>query len=151
MTQFAYVAKEVWDMAEPGLWHHPYGFGTLGYAMPAAIGGKVGLPDQPVVAIAGDYGLQYTIQELGTAVELGLPLPILVWDNGKLKEIEESMVRSQIAPNAVVARNPDFLRLAEAYGAHAVRPDTLSGLQAAVTAALAADRPTLIHMTPGMA
>lgn len=151
MTQFAYVAKEVWDMAEPGLWHHPYGFGTLGYAMPAAIGGKVGLPDDPVVAIAGDYGLQYTIQELGTAVELGLPLPILVWDNGKLKEIEESMVRSQIAPNAVVARNPDFLRLAEAYGAHAVRPGTLDGLQAAVRAALAADRPTLIHMTPDMA
>ena len=151
MTQFAYVAKEVWDMAEPGLWHHPYGFGTLGYAMPAAIGGKVGLPGDPVVAIAGDYGLQYTIQELGTALELGLPLPILVWDNGKLKEIEESMVRSQIAPNAVVARNPDFLRLAEAYGAHAVRPGSLAALQAAVTAALAADRPTLIHMTPDMA
>ena len=84
-------------------------------------------------------------------MELGLPLPILVWDNGKLKEIEESMVRSQIAPNAVVARNPDFLRLAEAYGAHAVRPGSVAALQAAVTAALAAGRPTLIHMTPDMA
>ena len=42
MTQFAYAAKEVWDMARPGHWHHPTGFGTLGYALPAAIGGAMG-------------------------------------------------------------------------------------------------------------
>ena len=151
MTQFAYAAKEIWDLDAPGLWHHPFGFGTLGYALPAAIGGKIGLPDTPVIAIAGDYGLQYTIQELGTAVELGLALPILVWDNGKLKEIEECMVRSQIAPNAVIARNPDFVALAKAYGAHATKPATLEALARDVTAALVADRPTLIHMTPALA
>jgi len=150
MTQFAYVAKEVWDLPEPGLWHHPFGFGTLGYALPAAIGGKVGLPDVPVVAIAGDYGLQYTIQELGTAVELGRPLPILLWDNGKLKEIEDSMLRSQIAPNAVVARNPDFGALARAWGAAAAEPDSLDALAGAVRAALAHPGPTLIRMTPAM-
>ena len=54
MTQFAYVAKEVVDLKLPGRWHHPYGFGTLGYALPAAIGGKVADPDSPVLAIAGD-------------------------------------------------------------------------------------------------
>lgn len=151
MTQFAYVAKEVWDMPEPGLWHHPFGFGTLGYALPAAIGGKVGLAERPVIAIAGDYGFQYTIQELGTAVELGLPLPILLWDNGKLKEIEESMQRAQIAPNAVIARNPDFTALARAYGARAERPETLAGLCDAVSSALRADGPTLIHMTSALA
>lgn len=151
MTQFAYVATEIWDMATPGRWHHPFGYGTLGYALPAAIGGKVGTPNGPVVAIAGDYGFQYTVQELGTAVELGLALPILLWDNGKLKEIEDSMVRSQIAPNAVIAQNPDFCKLAEAYGAYAVRPASLAELATAVRAALAADRPTLIHMTPDMA
>jgi len=150
MTQFAYVATEIWDLAEPGRWHHPFGFGTLGYALPAAIGGKIGLPGEPVVAIAGDYGFQYTVQELGTAVELGLSLPILLWDNGKLKEIEESMIRSQIAPNAVIARNPDFCKLAEAYGAHAARPASLADLADAVRTAFAADRPTLIHMTPDM-
>ncbi len=151
MTQFAYVAVEVWDMETPGLWHHPFGFGTLGYALPAAIGGKVGLPDRPVVAILGDYGLQYTLPELGTAVELGLALPILVWDNGALGEIRDGMVRSQIAPNAVVARNPDFLALARAYGARAAEPATPKALAAEVKAALAADRPTLIRMTPGLA
>ena len=51
MTQFAYAAKEVYPMDRPNHWHHPYGFGTLGYALPAAIGGKVGVGEQPVVAI----------------------------------------------------------------------------------------------------
>ncbi|MCK0149083.1 5-guanidino-2-oxopentanoate decarboxylase [Marivita sp. S6314] len=148
MTQFAYAAKEVWDMPRPGHWHHPFGFGTLGYAMPAAIGGAVARPGLPTLAIAGDYGLQYTLQELGTAVELGLSLPILVWDNGKLGEIEDSMVRSQIAPNAVVARNPDFLALANAYGALAVQPDTLEAMQDAVLQAFDAPVPTVIRVTP---
>ena len=96
---------------------HPSGFGTLGYAPPAAIGGAVGRPGMATLATAGDYGFQCTVQELATAVELGLSLPILLWDNGKLGEIEDSMVRAQIAPNAVVQRNPDVLKLAEAYGA----------------------------------
>lgn len=151
MTRFAYTAKEVWDMPAPGLWHHPFGFGTLGYALPAAIGGKVGRPGAPVVAIAGDYGLQYTVQELATAVELRLPLPILLWDNGKLGEIEASMERAQIAPNAVTLRNPDFLALARAYGAFAVEPRSLADLCDAATRALSASAPTLIRMTPGLA
>ena len=150
MTQFAYVAKEVWPMARPGHWHHPTGFGTLGYALPAAIGGAVARRGKPTVCIAGDYGFQYTVQELGTAVELGLSLPILLWDNSKLKEIEDSMVRAQIAPNAVIAHNPDFCALARAYGAHAEAPATPEALQDAVRAALVADRPTLIHMTAAL-
>ncbi len=150
MTQFAYSAKEVVDMPAPGLWHHPFGFGTLGYALPAAIGGKVGRPGAPVVAIAGDYGLQYTLPELATAVELGLPLPVLIWDNGKLKEIEESMERAQIAPAAVTIRNPDFAALARAYGAFFAAPASLGELEGAVLEAFAARGPTLIRMTPGL-
>ncbi|MBV2358193.1 5-guanidino-2-oxopentanoate decarboxylase [Thalassococcus sp. CAU 1522] len=150
MTQFAYAAKEIWDMSRPGHWHHPYGFGTLGYALPAAIGGAVARPGTPTLAILGDYGFQYTVQELGTAVELGLPLPILIWDNGKLAEIEESMIRSQIAPNAVVARNPDFCALARAYGARAAQPGTLVEMQAALREAFEASVPTVIRVTPGI-
>ncbi|MCC1494074.1 5-guanidino-2-oxopentanoate decarboxylase [Cognatishimia sp. F0-27] len=150
MTQFAYAAKEIWDMPRPGHWHHPYGFGTLGYALPAAIGGAVARPGLPTVAILGDYGLQYTLPELGTAVELGLSLPILVWDNAELGEIKDAMIRAQIAPNAVVARNPDFIALAEAYGAKACTPETLQALARALSDALEAGRPTLIRMTPAL-
>lgn len=150
MTQFAYVSNEVWEMTRPGHWHHPSGFGTLGYAMPAAIGGAVARKGKPTVAIAGDYGFQYTVQELGAAVELGLPLPILLWDNGKLKEIEDSMVGAQIAPNSVIAHNPDFVALAKAYGANGVQPRSLKALQDELLKAFEADKPTLIYMTGDM-
>ncbi|WP_420558624.1 5-guanidino-2-oxopentanoate decarboxylase [Roseovarius sp.] len=150
MTQFAYAAKEVWPMDRPGHWHHPFGYGTLGYGMPAAIGGAIAREGKPTLAICGDSGFQYTLQELGTAVEHGLPLPIILWDNGKLKEIEDAMIRSQIAPNAVVARNPDFCALAQAYGAHAVQPGSLEDMGRAVRGAFDADRPTLIHVKAGI-
>ncbi|WP_298846091.1 thiamine pyrophosphate-binding protein [uncultured Ruegeria sp.] len=148
MTQIAYVAKEVWDMAFPHHWHHPTGFGTLGYGLPAGIGGAVARHGKPTAVIAGDYGFQYTMQELGVAVELGLSLPIILWDNGKLKEIEDSMVRSQIAPNAVMAHNPDFCKLAEAFGALSSSPSNVTEMQSAVRAAFDAPVPTLIHVTP---
>ena len=151
MTQFAYSSKEVWDMPRPGHWHHPSGFGTLGYGMPAAIGGAMARRGVgPTVAIAGDYGFQYTVQELGAAVEMNLPLPILLWDNGKLKEIEDSMIRAQIAPNAVIAHNPDFVALARAYGAAATAPQSLGELQSALLDAFRSDGPTLIYMTGDM-
>ncbi len=155
MTQFAYAAKEVYPMECPGHWHHPYGFGTLGYALPAAIGGcigrQVGDTYGPTIAILGDYGFQYTVQELAVAVELALPLPIIIWDNGKLGEIEDSMVRAQIAPNAVVQRNPDFCKLAEAYGAAAVQPADLDAFAQAVRTALATSGPTIIHVKSDIA
>jgi acetolactate synthase-1/2/3 large subunit/5-guanidino-2-oxopentanoate decarboxylase len=150
MTQFAYAGKEFWDMERPGHWHHPCGFGTLGYALPAGIGGAAARRGLPTAVFAGDYGFQYTVQELGTAVELGQPLPIFLWDNGKLKEIEDSMVGAQIAPNAVIAHNPDFVALARAYGAAAVAPQSLKELQDEAVKALSTDGPTLIYMTPAM-
>ena len=151
MTQFAYGAKELWPMRRPGHWHHPSGFGTLGYGLPAAIGGKIGRPDLPVLAIAGDYGFQYTLPELAVAVERALPLPILLWDNGKLGEIEDSMVRAQIAPGAASLRNPDFPALARAFGAQAREPENLPGLVEAIRAGFATPGPTLIRVTPGIA
>lgn len=151
MTQFAYAAKEFWDMDLPGHWHHPSGFGTLGYALPAAIGGAIARNGKPTVAIAGDYGFQYTLQELATAVELGLSLPIILWDNGKLGAIEDSMVQAQIAPNAVIQRNPDFLKLADAYGARSAEPKSLTELPDILKAAFKAGVPTLIRLTPDLA
>ena len=99
------------------------------------------------MAIAGDYGFQYTLQELMVAVELNLCLPIIIWDNGKLGEIEDSMVHAQIAPNAVVQKNPDFVKLADAYGCATAAPKSFVDLKAAVIKALGADGPTVIHVT----
>ncbi|MDE2385684.1 MAG: 5-guanidino-2-oxopentanoate decarboxylase [Alphaproteobacteria bacterium] len=151
MTQIAYAANEVFAMFEPRTWIHPVGFGTLGFALPAAIGAKIGVREKPVVALAGDYGFQYTINELGTAVEHKLPLPILLWNNDALGQIRDNMVDAGIQPNAVTLLNPDFQMLARAYGAKAEKPADLKALAAAIKAALKADGPTLIEMTPGMA
>ena len=150
MTQIAYAANEVFPVSRPRSWLHPVGFGTLGFALPAGIGAKFGVGDRPVAVMIGDYGLQYTINELGTAAEHKLPLVILMWNNDALGQIRDDMVNKGIQPNAVTLRNPDFQMLARAYGLAAAKPQSLAALSAAIAAALAADGPSLIEMTPRM-
>ncbi len=150
MTQIAYAANEIFPMYNPRTWLHPSGFGTLGFALPVAIGAKFGVGEKPVAALAGDYGLQYTLNELGTAVEHKLPLPILLWNNDSLGQIRDNMVEAGIQPNAVTLMNPDFQMLAKSYGARAERPENLKALAVIIKAALKADGPTLIEMTPRM-
>jgi thiamine pyrophosphate-dependent acetolactate synthase large subunit-like protein len=150
MTQIAYAANEIFPIDRPGLWLHPVGFGTLGYALPAAVGAKVGRPEAPVALLVGDYGLQYTLSELGTAAELGQPLVVLLWNNDSLGQIWDGMVRAGIQPNAVWARNPDFQLLARAYSCAAEKPGNLDELVAAIKRALAARTPSVIEMTPAM-
>lgn len=151
MTQIAYLANSIFPVYAPHTWIHPVGFGTLGFALPAGIGAKFGVGKTPVAVMIGDYGLQYTINELGTAVEHGLPLVILVWNNDRLGAIHDNMVSHGIQPNAMLLRNPDFQMLARAYGCRAEKPAGLAGLAAAIREALVADGPTVIEMTPRMA
>jgi 5-guanidino-2-oxopentanoate decarboxylase len=150
MTQIAYAANEIFPMYHPRTWLHPHGFGTLGFGLPAAIGAKFGVDKTPVAVLVGDYGFQYTLNELGTAVEHKLPLVILLWNNDALAQIRDNMVDAGIQPNAVTLQNPDFQMLARAYGARAERPENLKALGVAIAAALKADGPTLIEMTPRM-
>jgi thiamine pyrophosphate-dependent acetolactate synthase large subunit-like protein len=150
MTQIAYLANQVFEVYEPRTWLHPVGFGTLGFALPAGIGAKFGRPDTPVAVMIGDYGFQYTLNELGTAVEHRLPVVILLWNNDQLGAIHDNMVQNAIQPNAVNLRNPDFQMLARAYGCNAERPASLAALRTAIHAALVAEGPTLIEMRPSM-
>ncbi|MBL8894762.1 MAG: 5-guanidino-2-oxopentanoate decarboxylase [Rhizobiales bacterium] len=150
MTQIAYAANEIFPIDHPRRWIHPVGFGTLGFALPAGIGAKFGKPDTPVAVMIGDYGIQYTINELGTAAEHKLPLIILMWNNDALGQIRDDMVWKGIQPNAVTLKNPDFQMLAKAYDCVAEKPGSLAALSLAIKRALTADRPTLIEMTPRM-
>ncbi len=150
MTQIAYVANEAFPVYEPRTWIHPVGFGTLGFALPAGIGAKFGRPDRPVAVMIGDYGLQYTLNELGTAAEHKLPIIILLWNNESLGAIYDNMVNAGMQPNAVMLKNPDFQALARAYGCNAAKPASLKALAEAIKAALTAEGPTLIEMTPAM-
>ncbi len=150
MTQIAYAANDVFPVHCPRTWLHPVGFGTLGFGLPAGIGAKFGVGKTPVAVLVGDYGIQYTLNELGTAAEHKLPLVILLWNNDALGAIHDDMVMKGIQPNAVTLKNPDFQALAKAYGCIAEKPSSLKALAAAIKAALSAEGPTLIEMTPRM-
>ncbi len=146
MTQIAYTGNYYYPCGRPRGWFHPNGFGTLGYALPAAIGGKIARPDSAVAALAGDAGFLFTVQDLGTAVEQRLPLPIILWNNDALGQIAGDMVARDIPELGVKPRNPDYLALARSFGARAERPNSLDAISDAIAGALIADGPTLIEV-----
>jgi 5-guanidino-2-oxopentanoate decarboxylase len=145
MTQIAYCGSYAFPTDGPGQWFHPSGYGTLGFALPAALGAKISNPARAVIALAGDFGLQFTFGELMTAVEAGHSLPIIVWNNSALGQIRDDMIAANIPPLGVVAQNPDFVALARACGAGAVRARGARALADAVRAALDRAGPTLIE------
>src|SRR6266853_1553536 len=149
MPQIAYLGNYAFAAERPGLWFHPSGYGALGYALPAALGAKIAQPARAVVALAGDFGVQFTLQELMTAVELDLTLPVVVWNNGALAQIRDDMLAAGIAPIGVVARNPDFVALAAACGAEAVRVRDAEQLTEALRTALSHPGPTLLEVAAG--
>jgi 5-guanidino-2-oxopentanoate decarboxylase len=145
MTQIAYLGNYAFAADVPGTWFHPSGYGTLGYALPAALGAKIAAPERPIVALAGDFGLQFTLNELMTAVEIDQSLPIVLWNNSALGQIRDDMIAANIAPVAVAARNPDFPALAAACGAQAIQVTSPATLVQALRAALNRRGPTLIE------
>jgi thiamine pyrophosphate-dependent acetolactate synthase large subunit-like protein len=146
MTQIAYFGNRFYPAERPGTWFHPVGFGTLGYALPAAIGAKLAAPERATVALAGDGGFMFTLQELATAVELSLPVPLLLWNNEAYGQILEDMTAKGIPEIGVRPRNPDFQALAAAFGCGAAKPETLDQLGEALSGALEATGPTLIEL-----
>lgn len=146
MTQLAYTGYAFYPCEQPRQWFFPAGYGTLGYALPAAIGGKLAAPERAVMVIVGDGGFQFTLQELGTAVEQRLPMAIILWNNDSLAQIRDGMLSRDIPTIGVNQHNPDFLKLAEAYGCLTARPDSLAALQQAVRDAHEAQLPTVIEV-----
>lgn len=124
---------------------YPTGYATLGYGLPAAIGAKVADPFRPVVALIGDGAAMFSIQELITATELRLGLPVIIVDNGGFGEIREQMMNRGITPQAVDLYRPDIPALARAIGAHGVQAASAGQLGDLAAQALAADRPTVIY------
>ncbi|WP_227025358.1 thiamine pyrophosphate-dependent enzyme [Streptomyces tsukubensis] len=127
-----------------GRYLHPTGFGTLGYALPAAIGALSACPDRQVVALSGDGGFQFTSQELATAAQAGLPLPVIVFDNGGYGEIRDGMAARGDTPHAVDLAPLDLPALARAHGGHGAHAADPEEFRAALTTALTTSGPTLI-------
>lgn len=104
------------------------GYGTLGYALPAAFGAKLAKPEQAVISLIGDGGLQFTINELSTAVEAQLPVAIVVWNNERYEMIAQNFETAGMEAIACDIHTPDFLAIAKAYGCRAERAQSTEQL-----------------------
>lgn len=143
-TQISYTASFGFQVDEPRCWHYAAGYCALGFAFPNAIGAKLAHPERAVLAIAGDGGTMFTVQEFVTAAELKLPLPLILWHNDGYKQIRDDMREANVPRIAVDGLSPDYMALAKAMHCHAVEPTSLEGLSLAVSNAFEADRPTII-------
>ena len=135
------------EIYQPATFHSPWGFCTLGFGLPAAIGARLAQPGRPVVLLSGDGGFLFNCQELATAVECGLPLVMMVFNDkgyGVLRPQQKARYGRTHAADLV---NPDFTALARAFGAAALRVERLQDLPRNLSKALSQPKPCLIEVT----
>jgi acetolactate synthase-1/2/3 large subunit len=146
-TQLVYSGNLYCKIEDPGGWFNAAtGYGALGYGPPAAIGAALAAPDRPVICIVGDGGLQFSLAEIGAAIDERTPVIFLVWNNDGYREIENYMISVSIEPEGVRPSAPDFARIAEAYGLHAETIEGTADLSAALDRARRSGRAALIDL-----
>lgn len=147
MTMMSYLACGLYPVYEPRTFFFPSGFGTLGFALPAAIGAKIGRPEAAVVAIVGDGGFQYTMGDLGCAVQERMGLPIVIFNDSTYSAVKHAQLRERGGRYlAVDLVNPDYVKLADAYGIPGVRANSPEELEREVKLAFDRDLPTIIDV-----
>jgi acetolactate synthase I/II/III large subunit len=145
MTILAYWAAAHFPVLNPRTFLYPLGSGTLGYAWPAALGASLGVRDAPCLAVVGDGGFLYGIQELATARQYGLGSVVLVVDDAGYGILREYQRDSFGETTAVDLVEPDYTAVAEAFGVPAERT-TSDELGAALERAFARGGPGLVHL-----
>jgi acetolactate synthase-1/2/3 large subunit len=147
-TQPTYYAWLNYETEQPRRYFHSAsGFGTLGYAIPAALGAKLAKPQLPVIGLIGDGASQFSIGELASAVETGLPVIFVIWNNSGYGEIKRFMEDGNIAPIGVDIFTPDFIGLGRAFGCNVAAVKNLDELKAELVTANKRQLPTLIEIT----
>jgi len=146
-TRLVYAGNLGFAASAPSGWFNAAtGYGALGYGLPAAIGAALARPDRPVLCLCGDGGLQFTLAELGTAIEAGIPLTLLLLNNFGYGEIKSAMLAAGVTPVGVDLHTPDFQALARAFGWSAELLDRAEDLPVRLRAAAAGTRPVLIEL-----
>lgn len=139
-------ARYVLEMYQPASFLFANTFGSMGFAFHAAIGAKIAFPGRPVVAFCGDGGFMFGAGELATIAHYRLNIPVVVFNNGGYKILNNTQRRRFGRTIGTELTNPDFVKLGEAYGFRACRASGAAELKKALQQALAADAPTLIEV-----
>ena len=151
-TQPVYTGNLTFNPEQPRRWFNSStGYGTLGYALPAAVGAWLGRRANghaggPVLCLIGDGGLQFTLSELASAVEARTPIIVLLWNNQGYGEIKKYMLNRAIEPVGVDIYTPDFIGVAKALGCAALSVEGPAQLRTALARAVDHDGPTLIEI-----
>ena len=143
-------ASQIIPWSRPRMWVNSGGLGTMGFAVPAAIGAKVGVPDRPVVAVDGDGCFQMTMQEIAAAVQHDIPVNFVVINNGYLGMVRQWQNLFYDARESAVQLPqdlPDLVKLADAYGIPGFRAEAIEDLSAVLDkAAQVTDQPVLVDL-----
>lgn len=129
-------------------WLTSGGLGTMGFGLPAALGAQIALPDTTVVAVVGDGGFQMTNQEIITAIQYGVPLKVVIMNNGYLGMVRQwqEMFYERAYSEVDLSVSPDFVKLAEAYGALGLRASRPDELHSVLKQGLEYDGPAIIDL-----
>jgi len=142
-------ASQFWGFEKPNTWINSGGLGTMGYAVPAAVGAQAGMPDETVIGIDGDGCFQMTFQELITAAMEGIPVKIAVMNNanlGMVRQWQKLFYNDRFSATELSFTNPDIVMLAEAMGCAGLRAETPDEVTPTIEKALAInDRPVVME------
>ena len=150
ITQLGFAAWFGFPTYEPRTLIHSGYQGTLGYAFPTALGAQVGNPDKKVIAVSGDGGFMFGVQELATAAQHNIGVVTIVMNDGAFGNVKRNQKEDYGERYlGVELRNPDFLKLADAFGVMGQRVNSPEGLRNAIKEAFREDGPALIEVTVG--
>ncbi|HEX4363507.1 MAG TPA: biosynthetic-type acetolactate synthase large subunit [Solirubrobacteraceae bacterium] len=141
-------AAQYYHFNKPRRWINSGGLGTMGFGLPAALGAQVGCPDATVVCIAGDGSIQMNIQELATCAQDKIPVKVFIMNNGYLGMVRQwqELFWDKRYSHVDMGSFPDFVKLAEAYGATGMRLTEKGTLVDDMKAALAIDGPVVVDV-----
>ncbi|MEY4172916.1 MAG: hypothetical protein RI900_81, partial [Actinomycetota bacterium] len=145
-TQLAYSAHMTMQCEQPRSWLAPYGLGTLGCALPMAVGAKIAAPNRPVLALAGDGGWLFTVAEMATATDMGLGIVLVLWDNRGYAQIRQSFDDVDAPRMGVDVSSHDPEAIARGFGWATSTVHTPAELGPALNAAFAAGGPHMVRV-----
>jgi acetolactate synthase-1/2/3 large subunit len=141
-------AAQYFHFNKPRRWINSGGLGTMGFGLPAAMGAKVGCPDETVVCIAGDGSVQMNMQEMATCAQEGIAIKVFIMNNGYLGMVRQwqELFWDKRYSHVHMGEYPDFVKLADAYGATGMRFTDKNTLVDDMREALATDGPVLVDV-----